>query len=234
VSSAPVHGVHSPEEKPYCSCHSSRSGGQVCSVQGAAGAGVPKQHCFVVMALALLDAVKHLNVFAYCRFLRLLGNVMVLLVLAIIAGARVCWWCRMCCRSARGAAVLRGSTRTHMPAPSPPGTWYAVVPANYGPMLLWGRPGAAAGAALAILLFTALVRAWRCCCCWQASAMPPLLQRCTYPALHIPPLPPIYVHTATNHHHQHSCSTSPLSCTLPLPAYPVLGGCFACSWLCRP
>lgn len=63
-----------------------------------------------------------LNVFVYCKFLKLLGHIMVLLVLSI-----VCF------------------------------TWYAVVPATYGPMMVTGAPGARFGGSLLVLLFSWLV-----------------------------------------------------------------------------
>lgn len=64
----------------------------------------------------------YLNVFAYCKFLKLLGHVMVLLVLGIVGF-----------------------------------TWYAVVPATYGPMMVSGPPGQRLGSSVLVLIFSVLV-----------------------------------------------------------------------------
>ncbi len=63
-----------------------------------------------------------LNVFVYCKFLKLLGHIMVLLVLSIVGF-----------------------------------TWYAVVPATYGPMMIDGSPGSRFGSTVLVLFFTWLV-----------------------------------------------------------------------------
>lgn len=63
-----------------------------------------------------------LNVFVYCKFLKLLGHIMVLLVLGIVGF-----------------------------------TWYAVVPATYGPMMVTGSPGSRFGSSVLVLFFSWLV-----------------------------------------------------------------------------
>lgn len=65
-----------------------------------------------------------LDVFAYCKFLKLLGHIMVLLVLGIVGF-----------------------------------TWYAVVPATYGPMMISGSAGSKFGSSLLVLMFSGLVSA---------------------------------------------------------------------------
>lgn len=70
----------------------------------------------------MLAQAKWLNLFQYCKFLKLLGHVMVLVVLSFVGF-----------------------------------TYYAVVPVTYGPVLFRGSILASLGAALVILVFTALV-----------------------------------------------------------------------------
>jgi hypothetical protein len=64
-----------------------------------------------------------LNVFVYCKFLKVIGHVMVLMVLGIVGF-----------------------------------TWYAVVPATYGPMMVSGSAGARFGSSVLVLVFSWLVR----------------------------------------------------------------------------
>lgn len=66
--------------------------------------------------------IQYLNVFVYCKFLKFLGHIMVLLVLSIIGFS-----------------------------------WYAVVPATYGPLMVNSSPAKAFGAAVLVLTFSALV-----------------------------------------------------------------------------
>jgi hypothetical protein len=61
-------------------------------------------------------------VFAQCKFLKVLGHVMVLIVLGIVGF-----------------------------------TWYAVVPATYGPLMFSGAAGSRFGSTLLVLFFTWLV-----------------------------------------------------------------------------
>lgn len=63
-----------------------------------------------------------LNVFQHCKFLRLLGHIMVLLVLSIVGF-----------------------------------TWYAVVPATYGPKMVSGSPGSRFGSSVLVVVFSWLV-----------------------------------------------------------------------------
>lgn len=63
-----------------------------------------------------------LNVFAQCKFLKVLGHIMVLVVLGIVGF-----------------------------------TWYAVVPATYGPLMFSGAAGSRFGSTLLVLFFTWLV-----------------------------------------------------------------------------
>jgi hypothetical protein len=78
------------------------------------------------------------NVFVYCKFLKLLGHIMVLLVLSIVGF-----------------------------------TWYAVVPATYGPMMISGSAGTKFGSSLLVLVFSWLVSAMAAGAC-----KPPALKLC--------------------------------------------------------
>ncbi len=69
-----------------------------------------------------LRAWSVLNIFQYCKFLRFLGHIMVLIVLAIDGFS-----------------------------------YYAVVVAVYGPLMVQGPALRSIGCAIAILVFTALV-----------------------------------------------------------------------------
>jgi hypothetical protein len=98
-----------------------------------------------------------LNVFVYCKFLKLLGHIMVLLVLGIVGF-----------------------------------TWYAVVPATYGPMMVTGSPGSRFGSSVLVLFFSWLVSVLQSATWFECSILQQLcveLQPCMHQHAPAPLLP---------------------------------------------